>query len=160
MKMILTILMILILGILFYQDLKERKISLWILVIGIIIGGIIHYLHQYLMVFLWNIFINTAFIMLLFGVLWSYAKLKMKKKIFDVFGLGDLLFFILLAVSLPMLSFLIVFIFSLLFSLITFILLKNTFTDKTVPLAGLQSLFFGLVLMGNTAFSSINLYAL
>mgnify|MGYP000170956549 CR=1 FL=1 len=82
----------------------------------------------------------------------------MKKRIFEVFGQGDLLFFILLGVSLPILSFLMVFVFSLIFSLVVFILLKGRFTKQTVPLAGLQSLFLALTIIANKLFASINLF--
>ncbi len=160
MLILIEFLFILILGILFYQDIKERKVSVWVLILGIVIGGIIHYLCQQPIVFLLNVGINILFVLLIFIILWGYAKLKLKKKIFDVFGLGDLLFFILLAVSLPLLSFLMVFVFSLIFSLVVFILFKNRFTEKTVPLAGLQGLFLGLVLIANKLFSSIDIYAL
>ena len=151
---------ILLLGILFYQDIKERKVSVWVLILGIVTGGIIHYLWQQPIVFLSNIGLNISFVVLIFIILWGYAKLKLKKNIFEVFGLGDLLFFILLAVSLPLLSFLMVFVFSLIFSLIVFMILKNKLKEQTVPLAGLQSLFLGLVFIANKLFSSIDIYAL
>jgi hypothetical protein len=157
---IIELLFILLLGILFYQDIKERKVSVWVLISGILMGSCIHYRYQQPIVFLSNIGINIIFVVLIFVILWGYAKLKLKKNIFDVFGQGDALFFILLAVSLPVLSFLMVFVFSLIFSLVVFILLKNRFTEKTVPLAGLQSLFLGLVLIANQFFSSIDIYVL
>mgnify|MGYP000241731841 CR=1 FL=1 len=160
MLIVIELLFIFLLGSLFYQDIKERIVSVWVLISGILTGGFIHYLYQQPIVFLSNIGINISFIVLIFIILWGYAKFKLKKKIFDVFGHGDLLFFILLAVSLPLLSFLMVFVFSLIFSLVIFILLKNRFTVKTVPLAGLQSLFLGLVLIANKLFSSIDIYAL
>lgn len=160
MKLPLEILWMLILGILFYQDMKDRKVYLWLLVSGIFIGGFIHLQYQNFIVFFATTCGNLLFITILFALLWLYAKLKLKKKIFEVFGAGDLLFFILLAVSLPTVSFLIVFVFSLLFSLLIFLLLKQRFTSKTVPLAGLQSLFLGLVLIANKVLVSVNLYAI
>lgn len=160
MKIIITLLLILILGILFYQDLKERKVSFWILVLGILLGGILHFLEQQSIVFLTNVGVNICFVTVIFGILCVYAKLKLKKEILKVFGIGDLLFFVLLAVSLPILSFLMVFVFSLIFSLIVFLLLKNKLKEKTVPLAGLQSLFLALVLIANKMIPTIDLYAL
>ena len=160
MNLLLEILFLLTLGVLFYQDITERKVSIWILIIGIFLGGLIHYWHQPQIVFFSNIGVNSIFIALIFGTLWVYAKLKLKKRIFEVFGMGDLFFFILLAVSLPILSFLILFVFSLIFSLLIFILLKNTFKEKTVPLAGLQSLFLSLVLIVNKFLITIDIYAL
>jgi hypothetical protein len=160
MDLVLNILLIFILGVIFYQDIQERKVTLLVLISGIVIGGLIHFQHQQWIVFVSNIFVNITFIALIFLLLLIYAKLKMKKNIFDVFGKGDLLFFILLGISLPILSFVMVFVFSLIFSLIIFLLLKKKFTNQTVPLAGLQSLFLGLVLIANKITPSINLYAL
>ncbi|TXD64162.1 prepilin peptidase [Polaribacter glomeratus] len=160
MRLIIELLLILILGILFYQDIKERKVSVWVLILGLGLGGFLNYQAQQPIVFLSNSLVNIIFIILIFLVLWLYAKLKMKKNIFEVFGKGDLLFFILLAVSLPILSFLMVFIFSIFFSFLVFSLLKHRFKDTTVPLAGLQSLFLALVLMVNKIVPSINIYAL
>lgn len=160
MKTTITFLLIILLGVLFYQDIKERKVSVWILISGIILGGMLHWLHQNTLVFLSNVGITLSFVFLIFGVLYLYAKFKLKKRIFEVFGQGDLLFFMLLAVSLPILSFVMVFVFSLIFSLVIFMLLKKSFSEKTVPLAGLQSLFLALVLIANKGTNFIDLYAL
>ena len=127
MNLVLEIIFIITLGVLFYQDIKERKVSVWILLIGMFLGGMIHYLHQPPIVFLSNVGVNSVFIILILGILWMYSKFKLKKKILDVFGGGDALFFILLALSLPILSFLMVFVFSLIFSLLVFMILKNLF---------------------------------
>ena len=128
--------------------------------LGIGLGGFLNYQAQQPIVFLSNCLINITFILLIFLVLWLYATLKMKKNIFQVFGKGDLLFFILLAISLPILSFLMVFIFSTIFALLVFMILKNRMTENTVPLAGLQALFFGLILIANNFVPSLNIYAL
>lgn len=160
MNLLLEILFIVTLGFLFYQDMKERKVSVWILIVGIFLGVLIHFSKQPTIVFLSNVGINCAIVSLIFGVLWLYAKLKLKKRIFEVFGLGDLLFFLLLAMSLPILSFLILFVFSLIFSLVVFIILKSKWKEPTVPLAGLQSLFLSLVFIANKFINSIDIYAL
>ncbi|QTE21143.1 prepilin peptidase [Polaribacter cellanae] len=160
MNISLELLLIIILAILCYQDIKERKVSLFILVLGIVVGGFTHYLNQEITIFLYNILVNSLFVMIVFGILIAYSKWKMKTKIFDVFGVGDLFFFILLAVSLPILSFLIVFIFSLIFSLAIFISLKKRFKDSSVPLAGLQSLFFIIVLLFNRIVKNLDLYSM
>lgn len=160
MLLVLELIFIFLLSIVFYQDVKERKVSLWLLVLGICLGGLLHYLQQNNIVFVSNIVVNFIFIILVLGVLWAYAKFKLKKKLQEVFGMGDALFFLLLAASLPILSFLIVFVFSLLFSLTVFIIFKNKLSDKTVPLAGLQSLFLGLIFIINKLMPQINLYAM
>jgi Flp pilus assembly protein protease CpaA len=160
MNLYLEILFITTLTMLFYQDIKERKISVWFLIAGLFLGGILHFLQQNQKVFIASILMNISFIALIFGVLCLYAKIILRNNIFEVFGMGDLLFFILLAVSLPILSFLVVFIFSLFFSLLVFILVKRRLNNKTVPLAGLQSLFLILVLLANKLFPKIELYTI
>lgn len=160
MIVILQILLLCTLVMIFIQDIKERKVSLFLLLLGILFGGFLHFYAQNTMVFLSNIVMNLSFVVLIFLILWLYAKLKIKKSIFSVFGFGDLLFFILLGVSLPMLSFLVVFVASLIFSLAIFLLLKKSLTKDTVPLAGFQALFLSLVIISNEVMSSIDLYAL
>lgn len=160
MKIFIEILFLIVLGILFYQDMKEQKVSLWMLLLGLFSGGFLHFLHQDSLVFLSTILINLLFVSIIFSVLLLYSKFKLQKNIFAVFGLGDLLFFTILAVSLPILSFLMVFVFSTIFSLILFLILKKHFTTNTVPLAGLQSLFLAIVLIINTFIDSVNIYAM
>ena len=160
MNLYIEILFITTLTMLFYQDIKERKISVWILIAGLFLGGILHFLQQNQKVFIASILMNITVIALIFGVLCLYAKIILQNNIFEVFGMGDLLFFILLAVSLHILSFLMIFIFSLLFSLLVFILVKRRLNNKTVPLAGLQSLFLILVLVANKLFPKIELYTI
>ena len=160
MNLSLEIIFITTLGVLFYQDIKERKVSVWVLVVGGFLGGILHFMQQTQIVFVSSIVMNITFIALVFGVLCLYAKIILQNNIFQVFGMGDLLFFILFEVSLPLVSFLMVFIFSLLFSLLIFILVKRKLKDKTVPLAGLQSLFLILVLLVNKLIPKIELYTL
>lgn len=158
MNLSLEIVFITTLATLFYQDIKERRISVWVLIVGLFLGGILHFIQQTQIVFVSSIVMNITFIALVFGVLCLYVKIILQNNIFQVFGMGDLLFFILLAVSLPLVSFLMVFIFSLLFSLLIFILVKRKLKNKTVPLAGLQSLFLILVLLANKLIPKIELY--
>lgn len=160
MVLILEILLIVLLSLLFFQDVKERKVSLWILISSMLIGGIIHFLNQSWISFLVSICINFSFICLVFGLLVLYAKLKMKQTIFKVFGKGDLLFFFVMAISLPLVSFIVVFVFSLLFSIVVFRLLKPKLNHKTVPLAGFQSVFLGMSILVNKLFINLDLYVL
>lgn len=160
MKSLLEILFILLLGLLCFQDFKERKVSLLLLLSAIFLGGTTHLLQQNTQVFLLALLINLLIVFILFFILSSYAKSKMKQPIFKVFGLGDLLFFILLAVSFPPFSFLVIFIFSLIFSWSIFMLIKQDLKEKTVPLAGLQSLFLVLVLILNMITNRFDLFAM
>ena len=144
MKYLLEILFILLLGVLCFQDFKERKVTSILFIFAILLGGAMHIQQQDSGVFLAVIFVNLLIVFTLFFMLSMYAKIKMKQPIFNVFGLGDLLFFMVLAVSFPTLSFLVIFVFSLIFSWSIFMLIKQYLKEKTVPLAGLQSLFYCL----------------
>jgi len=160
MKDLLGILFILLLGVLCFQDFKERKVTLILLVLAILLGGVIHVQQQDIEVFLAVIFFNLLIVFTLFLIISMYAKIKMKQPIFNVFGLGDLLFFMALAVSFPTLSFLVIFVFSLIFSWSIFMLIKQHLKEKTVPLAGLQSLFLLLVLIINMVTNRFDLFAI
>ena len=93
-----------------------------------------------------NSVINLVFVAVLLLVCYAYSSIKLKKNLLkDVFGLGDVLFFIFIAFSFSIISFFILFVFSLLFSLLLHFTLKNNQTEQTVPLAGYMSLFFGVV---------------
>lgn len=160
MKDLLGILFILLLGVLFVQDFKERKVSLILLVLAILLGGAMHVQQQDSGIFLVAIFVNLLIVFTVFLMVSMYAKIKMKQPIFNVFGIGDLLFFMLLAVSFPTLSFLVIFVFSLIFSWSIFMLIKQYLKEKTVPLAGLQSLFLLLVLIINMAMNRFDLFTM
>ena len=160
MQLVIEIVFIIMLIALFVQDIKDREVSLYLLILGILIGGSLHYIKSPTEVFLVSILMNFVFVSFIFGILILYVNFKMKQAIFSVFGKGDLLFFILMALSLPSLAFVVVFVFSLFFSLIVFSIFKSKLNMKTVPLAGLQSLFLGLSIIVNLIFPAIDLYLL
>lgn len=150
---------VILLGI-FFQDMKERKVSLYLFIVAMVLGALLYFQKEPQIVFTLNIGVNLGIVLSIFGIIWAYTQLKLKQKISTAFGLGDLLFFCVLAVSMPIVSFLVVFVFSLLFSLIVFKTLKNSLKEKTVPLAGLQALFFACVLGINSYTNFIDLYAI
>lgn len=153
---ILLILLVLI----FIQDLKERHVYLFLLIGTIFIGGGIYFIKTILIVYLMNISINILFILLLFCFLSIYSKFKLRKNVFEVIGIGDFFFFLVFAVSFPLFSFFILFSISLIFSLLLFLILKHTLKHKTVPLAGFQAFFLFMVLVLNSIFDLINIYAM
>lgn len=157
---ILKLLLIGVFLIIFIQDCKDRKVY-WFLYPTL---GILVFLIQIQFLDLFTTFINSAinllFVSLLLLICYLYSILKLKKTLLkEVFGLGDLLFFIFIAFSFSTVSFIVLFVFSLLFSLSLHFALQHRQTDKTVPLAGYMSLFFGAV-FGITFFGDCNfLYA-
>lgn len=142
----------------FYEDLKDRKVTLIVLVILMLLGGFIHSQHQYVWVFLLSSLLNLSIILTIILVLYVYANFKLKTSLSEGFGLGDALFFIVMAVSFPTATFLVLFPTSLLFSFVIAVLFKKRL-KKLIPLAGLQALYLGLALGSNQWFHIINLYA-
>ena len=77
-----------------------------------------------------------------------YIKIKLKVDFDQAFGIGDLLFFIVISFTFATYSFLMVFIIGLLFSLLMHIIVKRFQTLQSVPLAGYMSFFFTLCYLG------------
>jgi hypothetical protein len=152
-----NILMIGLLLRVFYEDIKDRKITFIVLVILLLLGGFIHSQHQNLWVFFLSSLLNLSIVLTIIMVLYVYANFKLKTSLSKVFGLGDAFFFIVMAVSFPTATFLVLFATSLLFSFVIAVLFKKTL-KKFIPLAGLQALYIGLTLASNQLFHIINLY--
>ncbi len=131
--------------VIFYQDLKERQVFLITLLLSMVLGGCLFFKSTLLELFIYKILVNFLLISTLISLIYLYSKHKLNKSFFESFGLGDLLLFITLGVSLPTISFLVVFSLSLIFSFIMFSILKSKMTHKTVPLASFQALFFYLI---------------
>lgn len=142
----------------FFQDIKERKVYIWLFISAGILMGYLHILHISLSEFLRNSTLNFVVISLVYSILFLYANFKLKKSLSKVFGLGDLMFFFIMALSFPTTTFIILFTFSLIFSLVLFYLVKSKIRNTYVPLAGFQSLFLVLILVTNWIFNFINLY--
>ena len=132
----------------FYEDIKDRKVTLLLLISLFAVGGFLNSQHQILELFLLSSLINLGVIAIITLLLLLYAKLKMKSSLFEVFGLGDLLFFGFMAISFPTASFLVLFSTSLIFSFLISIAFQKQL-QKLVPLAGLQALFLGLIIGAN-----------
>ncbi|MCK5677024.1 MAG: general secretion pathway protein [Flavobacteriaceae bacterium] len=143
-----------------YQDIKERQVFLWLLVLAGTLMGYLHFQESISLVFLGNILFNFSIVLIIYSSLVFYSFWKLKKSISQTFGLGDLLFFVLLAIGFTTVTFLVLFSFSLIFSLVFYLSVKSKLKIKTVPLAGLQALFIGLIYTTNWMFKLTNLYAL
>ncbi|TCI85575.1 hypothetical protein [Tenacibaculum sp. M341] len=157
---IVFILLLINLSVITYQDFKERQVVVLLFVSAILLGLGLFALNANITLLLVSIKVNLLVILAVFLTLYVYAKFKMKMKLSETIGLGDAFFFIFLACSFPIITFLTLFSTSLIFSLILFLILKSGLKDKTVPLAGLQSLFVAIVLLINKLFDVINLYAI
>jgi hypothetical protein len=144
----------------FLQDMQERKV--YVVLFGAT-GSILAFLHLYsttLQSFFISIMSNLLVVAIVSCCLLLYSNLKLKKPLKGTFGLGDILFFIVLALGFSTGSFVILFVCSLFFTLITSLIFKTKLGLPTIPLAGLQALFVALTLIVNWVFDFTNLYAL
>ena len=125
----------------FIQDIKSRGV--WWFIFPMLTGlmGYLHFLKIYsLSGLILSSLINICTLGLLMMLSIFYFKLKRKNiRITGLIGLGDILFFLALAVGFPMVSFIYILTSCLILSLVLHLLLKD---DKfqTVPLAGYASI--------------------
>lgn len=142
----LKLLLITVFSLILFQDCKDRKVY-WFLYP---IVGILVFVLQMMVVPIYSALINAGFNLLLVSILLFvcclYSTLKLQQPLLkEVFGLGDVLFFIFIAFSFSIISFFVLFIFSLVFSLLLHSVFQHKQIEKTVPLAGYMSLFFGVI---------------
>jgi len=143
-----------------YQDFKERKVYLWLLIITGSTLTLLFFSSTYFKIYLINIGINAIAIVFLILMLLWYTKYKLKTPFKEAFGLGDLLFFICIAISFPTATFIVLFTFSLFFAALVFLLTKHLLHEKSIPLAGLQASFLFLIIGLNWSINFVNLYML
>jgi hypothetical protein len=106
--------------------------------------------------------INLAFILIQLSLLFVYFSAKARSWVnitTGYLGWGDILFLLLIAFYLSPANYLLFYIVSLIIVLICAIavLIFQRTKEITIPLAGLQSLFFALVLIMDWEFPSINI---
>ncbi len=133
-------------SLIFIQDYKDRRVY-WFLypIVGILALAIQLQLNATTIVIM-NAAFNLAFIVLIITFCYLYTLIKLKKSFLQsVLGLGDILFFMAIAFSFSIATFLVLFVFSLIFSLLMHTLLKHRQKETTVPLAGYMALFFGFI---------------
>ncbi|WP_291152155.1 general secretion pathway protein [Flavobacterium sp. UBA7680] len=140
----LKLILLLVFALVLYQDFKSRLVY-WFLypIIGILAFAI--QLHNLpLSIALTNLGGNLIFVILILAVSMIYVRFR-KLDFKNTIGIGDILFFLFITGTFSIVSFLVLFVFSLLFSLILHLVLSNKKEQSTVPLAGYMSLFFGVV---------------
>ncbi|SHK68910.1 hypothetical protein SAMN04488007_3655 [Maribacter aquivivus] len=146
--MILTIKisLLIVLALITLQDIREKKVS-WVLfpITGLLLfvlyenKTIIQYSYIFLVM---NIILTTSILAILF----LYTRIIRKMKFLNVsFGLGDVLFFYAFALGFPTVTFLILFVSSIIFSLMVSLIQKKKNKANGIPLAGLMSLFLVFV---------------
>ncbi|WP_146052751.1 hypothetical protein [Aquimarina sp. I32.4] len=153
------ILSLVVLAAIAYQDLSDRKVYTFVFPVLIGLLGYLHYQSVEIITFISAICINIAMLAIIIGLLYLYTIVKIKRPFFEeVFGMGDVLFFVALAIGFPTMTFIILFVFSLIFSLLVWLVLKKRAKHDSVPLAGYMSIFFGVLFIMQWVTNSLTLY--
>jgi hypothetical protein len=138
-----------------WQDFTERAVLFYIFPLLLVLMGFSVPFSLFISCFL----LNCAFIIFLVTMLSIWFSIKHKKFVnitTTLIGAGDILFFIVLAAGFSLMNFIIFFIASLLL-IIGFVSIKRKLADN-VPLAGIQSLFYLILLVINQTGIDLNLY--
>ncbi len=157
--LILQLLTMLGCGIVAVQDLRDREV-LWVLfpAIALFLGGL-HISHVGMEHFFFFALNNIILVTCIVLLLWVITKYIFKKQFLDVsFGLGDILFMYAFALGFPTVTFIILLVGAILFSLLAFTLLKLFVGTETVPLAGLMGIFLIAMLLATSLPNSLSLY--
>ena len=112
------------------QDFKERQVYLWLFLLCGVTMALLHLNNSMIQLFLLNVGINLLIIFIIISVLYFYAAIKMKKALQHTLGLGDILFFMVLAIGFTTGTFLVLLTFSLIFSLLFFLAIKSNLKYK------------------------------
>lgn len=140
---IIKALIIIVFGVIFWQDYKQRLVYWFLYPLVGIIAFYIQAQHILLISALLNSLINLTIVSIIILISFLYSKLIMKSRFINhSIGLGDLLLFIFLSFSFSTIPFTILLVFSLVFSLVVHLYFKRKSTHQNVPLAGYISLFF------------------
>ncbi len=157
--LLVKILSLVVLAAIAYQDLSDRKVYTFVFPVLIGLLGYLHYQSVEIITFISAICINIAMLAIIIGLLYLYTIVKIKRPFFEeVFGMGDVLFFVALAIGFPTMTFIILFVFSLIFSLLVWLVLKKRAKHDSVPLAGYMSIFFGVLFIMQWVTNSLTLY--
>ncbi len=140
------------------EDYRERQVYWFIFLIVGLLCSFLYYTNTIKELFAVTVLMNLIFICVQFLVVFLYSKFKLKVKFNEAFGVGDVLFFIAMAFTFSTISFLVVFIFSLIFSISLHLVLNKKSKFSTVPLAGYMSLFFAITYIAQWAGILTNLY--
>lgn len=149
-------LQLVLLLVLFFQSINQTKVSSFLLYVLILLGAVIHYTHTFFpKLFFMNLGTNTIILFIICALLFLYSKFKLNKPFLKGIRAENILFIIILSVSFPTFTFLILFFSSLIFSFIVLLLGKL----KRRYLVGIQSMFILITLFINLLLNKVNLYA-
>lgn len=153
MNIAIKIALVTVLILVFYQDLRERRVWFFLFPLFAILGGYLFFNEAIWEFYLTNLMINLSMVAIILLVSYLVARFLLKKSLLkEALGLGDILFFIGFASSFPTITFLNFFVFSILLTLVLHQVLKMSSSKyQTVPLAGSMAIFLLGVYVANWA---------
>lgn len=154
----LKLLLIIVFAIVLYQDFKNRLVYWFLYPIIGILAFAIQLCNVPSTIAFFNLGVNLLFITIILGSSFLYTRFR-NLNFTDAIGMGDILFFVFVSGAFSIISFFVLFVFALLFSIILHQVLMNKKEDQTVPLAGYMALFFGVVYAMTFLSNSTFLYA-
>lgn len=154
------LILLLVFLVILYQDVKERMVYWFLFPLVALVSGILFYNSTLPELFVVSVLTNLLVVVFLLIVVYVYARFKLKESFNKVFGLGDVLLFLALAFSFSSVSYIVILVFSILFSLVLHQILNFKLKEPTVPLAGYMGLFFMLVHVSYWIGITENLYNL
>jgi len=129
-----------------FQDIKSREVYWFLFPLVGVVMSTLFFKTTVWTVYTLNIGINIALVALIVGVLYAYTSVRLKVDFWrEAFGLGDALFFLVFAIGFPIVSFIVLFVGSLFFSLLMGVYFRSKKENYTIPLAGYMSLFLAIV---------------
>ncbi|MBL4664084.1 MAG: general secretion pathway protein [Flavobacteriaceae bacterium] len=134
--------MFITLGVIAYQDFKNRMVWWFLYPLLGIIGGYFYYEQTFDLVYLYSVGLNFVTTLGIILLVWLYVKIVIKKPFLkEAFGLGDIFLLVAFSFLFPTLSFFVFLFFSILFSIAIHLILRSFRITKTAPLAGYMALF-------------------
>ena len=140
--------LLLSLVVVFFQDLKFRRIHVVLPVLIFIFSVVLFKRKSEINSTVY--IINMLFFLLIIVILVVYMSLKNKKFInpfTNYFGLGDFLFFLAVTPLFLTYNFIIFFILTMVFSIVLQMLFQKRMKEKTIPLAGFSALLLVLLVL-------------
>lgn len=157
MVIIIKIALIITLICIVYQDITDRQVYWFLFPLAGLCFGILHFKEVQVELLYASTITNLLVIITVLISTYIYTRIKLKVAFNEAFGFGDLLFFLAIAFSFSSISFIVLFVSALIFSL-TLHLLINRKSNISVPLAGYMSLFFSAIYISYWSGLFPNLY--
>ncbi len=139
------------LGAIAYQDVTSRLVLAWLLLATAVLLGYIHFLESPVFdVFVREIALNVLILGCIVAIVYTVVRIGFKTAFLNhSMGAGDLMCFLALAIGLPPTTFIVVLAMGSIFALAVFTYGKFQWSWKTVPLAGLLSIFMMFFLLAS-----------